>query len=245
MRLTDEETGVNKFNDETLYKCLDEGESCHGGSGKWTPGRWRSVRGKVVACVRGIHYCRGAQVLRWLSPDLWLFEDGGTQHVERPDKCVTNRGRVTERIETWTDEAARLFAVDCARLAVNRYAAESQREVLHACLDAAVGHALGYCDADALSAAESAALDAEWFAMWASEWSASLVVARVDSLVTTSAAACSASAICDATCAAAGMAAATTRAAAEAAREAARAEQYALLCRYLSGEQGPFVEVDE
>ena len=200
-----DETYNGLFNDSTLYKCLDGNKSCHGGRGEWTPGRWRSTKGDPQACVRGIHYCKGAQVLEWLSPDLWLFEDGGTKHDDQHDKCVTNRGRVTKRIETWNDETARLFAADCARLAVNRYA-ETDRELLHACVDMSIAHALGLSDAAAESAArsaaesaaESAARSAAWGAAWSAAWGA--------------------------------------------AWGAARTEQYSLLCRYLNGEQGPFVE---
>ena len=100
---------------DTLFKCLDGNHSCHGGRGSWTPMRWRSIKGKPVACERGIHYCKGKQVLNWLSPDLWVFEDGGTKHDDQDDKYVTNRGRITERIDAWNEEVARLFAVDCAR----------------------------------------------------------------------------------------------------------------------------------
>jgi hypothetical protein len=178
------------FDDNTLYKVLDGGKSCHGGSGTWTPGKWRRVRGEVIACVRGIHYCRGAQVLPWLGPELWLFEDGSDDHDDWAGKCVTRRGRVTERIETWNERTARLFAVDRARIVVNRHAQEDQKELLHACLNMTA------------SAVDDAA--AEYVARSVA-WSV----------------------------------------AGSAAEYVARSEQYALLCRYLSGEEGPFVEKGE
>jgi len=80
---------------------------------------------------------------------------------------------------------------------VNRYA-ETNRELLHACVDMSIAHALGLSDAAARSAAESAAPSAARSAARSAAWSA--------------------------------------------AWSAARDEQYALLCRYLNGEQGPFVE---
>lgn len=208
------------FDDNTLYKCLDGYESCHGGSGEWTPGMWRSVDGEVTACSNGLHYCKGEQVLQWLSPDLWLFEDGGTRHDYRPDKCVTDRGRITHRVETWNERTARLFAVDCARIAVNRYARPSQRGLLHACLDVLVGYAEGYCDDAAADAAADAAQAAARAAQAAAQ-AAARAAAR----------------------AAAWAAAQAARAAADAAtQDDAWAEQYAILLRYLNGEEGPFVE---
>jgi hypothetical protein len=194
------------FDENTTYKVLKNGRSCYGGGGQWTPNRNRYVRGKVVACKHGIHYCRGAQLLNWLGPELWLFEDRGDKHDDRDDKCVTNRGRITERIEAWNEEVARLFAVDCSRIAVNRYARDDQREPLHAYLDISTGYALGLVDEAAQSAAWSAAQGAAQSAAWSAAASATWSAAR------------------------------------SAAWSASWGEQYALLCRYLNGEQGPFVE---
>ena len=42
-----------------LYKVTaEDGSSMHGGTGKWCKGRWRGVRGKLIACERGLHLCR-------------------------------------------------------------------------------------------------------------------------------------------------------------------------------------------
>ena len=186
----------------TDYKVLSNGRSCHGGRGKWTPNRRRSVRGSLVPCRRGIHYCRDEQVLAWLDDELWEFVDlTPGEAIDAGDKMVTRAGKVTKKYEAWNERTARLFAVDCSRIAVNRYARHDQRELLHACLDVLIGCA---------RAAESAALSAEWSAAE----SAALSAAR----------------------------SAAASAAESAARSAARSEQYALLCRYLGGEEGPFVE---
>ena len=236
------------FDDNTLYKCLDGYESCHGGSGEWTPGMWRSVDGEVTACSNGLHYCKGEQVLQWLSPDLWLFEDGGTRHDYRPDKCVTDRGRITHRVETWSERTARLFAVDCARIAVNRYARPSQRGLLHACLDVSVGYAEGYCDDDAADAARAAAraaplvaraaaADAAQAAAWAAQAAAR---AAADAAQDAAWAAQYAAWAAQAAARAAPLVA--RAAAADATQDDAWAEQYAILLRYLNGEEGPFVE---
>lgn len=54
------------------------------------------------------------------------------------------------------NENIRLFAVDCARTAVNRYARGNQRELSHACLDVITARAL-YGEAWAAAAALAAA----------------------------------------------------------------------------------------
>jgi hypothetical protein len=217
------------YDDDTLYKCLNGNKSCHGGSGKWTPGRWRYVPGEVVACEHGIHYCKGKQVLNWLSPDLWVFEDGGTKHDDQDDKYVTNRGRITERIDAWNEEVARLFAVDCAR-AVIRYARDDQRELLHACLDISTGYALGLVDEAAQSAAQSAVQSAAASAASSAAQSAAAIATQSATHSAAWSAAWSA------------VHSATWSATASATWSAVRGEQYSLLCRYLNGEQGPFVE---
>lgn len=174
----------------TDYKVLSNGRSCHGGRGKWTPNRRRSVKDALVPCKNGIHYCRDSQVLAWLNDELWEFVDlTPGEAIDAGDKMVTRAGKVTKKYEAWNERTARLFAVDCSRIAVNRYAGHDQRELLHACLDVHVGYAGGYLDAAARDAARAAA--------------------------------------------------------GAAARDAARDDQYALLCRYLSGDEGPFVEADD
>ena len=186
----------------TDYKVLSNGRSCHGGRGKWTPNRRRSVKDALVPCKNGIHYCRDSQVLAWLDDELWEFVDlTPGEAIDAGDKMVTRAGKVTKKYEAWNERTARLFAVDCSRIAVNRYAGHDQRELLHACLDVLIGCARAAesaAESAAWSASESAALSAAESASWSAAWSASW--------------------------------------------SAARSEQYALLCRYLGGEEGPFVE---
>ena len=216
------------------YKVLRDGKSCHGGKGKWTPNRKRSVKGDLKPCENGLHYCRDEQVLHWLGEELWEFVDlTPDETIDNGDKMVTRAGKVTKKYETWNERTQRLFAVDCARIAVNRYAQDDQRELLHACLDVTVGYAEGFVDDDARAAAHAAAWDA-WdaaggavAAAGAAERAAELAAER---------------AAWTAAWTAAG--AAWAAAAGAAARAAAGAEQYALLLRYLNGEEGPFVEVE-
>lgn len=101
--------------DDTLLKSLQAGGLAPLGRGAWRPGVACSVRGQIVPCVRGLHYCRGPQILNWLSEELWLFEDlSPDETVDADNKLVTRRGRITEQVTAWDARTARLFAADCA-----------------------------------------------------------------------------------------------------------------------------------
>jgi len=215
---------------EQLYKVLardgDDLVSCNGGHGKWTLNRWRSVSGELVPCKRGIHLCREQDLLHWLGEVIWTAEYKG-ERIDCEDKIVVQRARITSICEHWNERTQRLFAVDCARIAVNRYAQADQKEMLHACLDVTAACA---DDHAAWAAAWDAARAAAWAAAWDAAWAAARAAARDAALAAARAAAWDA-------------AWAAARAAARAAAgDAARAEQTALLMRYLSGEEGPFVE---
>jgi len=60
------------------------------------------------------------------------------ERIDCDDKVVVRRARITSVCEHWTERTRRLFAVDCTRLAANRYTEEDQRERLHAVLDVMV-----------------------------------------------------------------------------------------------------------
>src|SRR5690349_5167060 len=95
------------------YKFTRTGGHPTYGRGVWKPGVWRIATPPLQPCVRGIHYCKGRNLIPWLSDELWLFEDGG-EPIDAGDKMVTTRGRITGRVEAWNQTTARLFAADCA-----------------------------------------------------------------------------------------------------------------------------------
>ena len=101
---------------ELYFKVLGPGQvSYHGGSGKWTPGKWRNVRGRLVRCQNGLHYVALAQLVQWLGPEIWAFEPfPGTEVIGDRDKLVCRKGRITEQYIGWNEQSARLFAADCA-----------------------------------------------------------------------------------------------------------------------------------
>ena len=140
----------------TLYKVTDEqGRSMHGGTGRWTPGRWRSVRGDLVPCRNGLHLCRPQDLVHWLGPVIWEAEAEG-ELVEAEDKVVARRARVLRRVEAWDDRTARLFAAACAEDAL-AFADPAQRPVLEAAIAAARAFAEGRASEADLSSACSAA----------------------------------------------------------------------------------------
>jgi hypothetical protein len=135
-------------------------ESHHGGTGKWRKGQWRSVKGELVPCSNGIHYCKPDHLVSWLGPTIWLFEDGTPDEtVDHGDKLVTRKGRIIERVGTWNETTARLFAADCAE-AVLHLIPGSHQEPFVAAINAARGFArgdIGDKERDAAGAAAGAA----------------------------------------------------------------------------------------
>ena len=97
-----------------LYKVTDEhGRAMYGGTGQWRKNRWRSVKGELVPCWNGLHLCREQDLVNWLGPVIWRAEYDG-ELIEAEGKVVARRARVTERLTTWNERTARLFAADCA-----------------------------------------------------------------------------------------------------------------------------------
>ena len=176
---------------ECGYKVLSDAQaSHHGGAGKWEKGRWRTVKGDIVPCKNGLHYCRRDQLIGWLGPQIWVFEDGSPgETVDHGDKMVARRGRIVERCELWNETTARLFAADVAEIALV-YIPESHRDPFVAAINAARGFARGEVSETgraaawaaawdaARAAAEAAARDAARDAAGAAAWDAARDAAR-------------------------------------------------------------------
>jgi hypothetical protein len=210
-----------------FYKTLD-GTAGSYGHGDYTgylprgkrPGKWLP-KVEPELCESGYHGCDDVlDCFLHYGTDLYECEwRGATATVAGDDKRAVEQMRLLRKFPGWTEENLRLFAVDCARIAVNRYGGH---EILHACLDVTVGVVFGYCDSAAWDAARAAAWDAALAAAldaaWAAAWAATRAAVR------------------------AAVGAAAWDAAWAATRAAAWDEQRSLLMRYLNGEQGPFVE---
>lgn len=106
------------------WKVLNaEGQSCHGGTFTWSLPRWDARRGwipgewtplieGVVACKRGYHVCRDADLLGWLGERVYACEVRGEVVVQH-SKVVAGQVRLTCPTP-WDATSARLFAVECA-----------------------------------------------------------------------------------------------------------------------------------
>ena len=175
----------------TAYKVLGtRQESHHSGTGRWVKNRWRTVDGPLIPCENGIHYCRRDQLVRWLGPTIWLFEDGTPDEtLDAGDKMVTRKGRIVERVETWNETTVRLFAADCAETVFHLIPA-GHRDPFVAAIGAARGFARGEISdrelaaardaawAAAGAAAGAAARDAAWAAAGAAARAAAGAAAR-------------------------------------------------------------------
>ena len=173
---------------EPLYKVLRRGPdgkllSCHGGSATWTVGRKKSCTGELVACENGIHLCREGDLVHWLNEVICPVTAHSDEMVVAGDKVVVRWATIGKPLESWNEESARLFAVDCARLALP-YAAEGDRELLSACLDITTAYAF---DNEEWAAAWATARDAAWAAAgaaardaaWAAAGDAAWAAAKV------------------------------------------------------------------
>ena len=131
----------------TLYKTLNGTKGAYGygdyaaylptedGPGEWLPPV------KPVLCRSGYHVCRTLEeVVIHLGRDLYEPEVRGDSD-EGEDKAAWEQIRLLRRVPEWNEQTLRLFAVDCARLAVSRYGRADQRGLLNACLDVYVARA--------------------------------------------------------------------------------------------------------
>jgi len=215
--------------DITLYKVLNDSRPMHGGTGRYSlptakgPGDWMP-KVKIDPCYSGYHLCHGAEhLIHWLGPDIYSVETRG-EFVDADNKVVASEVRLISRVETWTDQSARLFAADCAEHVLPIFEREYPDDGWpRAAIAAARAFAKGEIDADALSAAGDAVRSAALSAARSAARAAAGATARATAWAAAGVAARAAAEI--AAWAAAGAAArATSRATAgNAARAAARA----------------------
>lgn len=105
---------------EPLYKVTGpDGESVHGGKGKWTLGRWRTVKGALVPCENGLHLVDADHLAQWvaLNAIVWEAEVEGDL-IDAGDKHVARKARVTRQVGVLTRELLVEWACDCAERAL-------------------------------------------------------------------------------------------------------------------------------
>jgi hypothetical protein len=113
---------------ETLYKVLNaNGRACKGGKGQWAlphngkPGAWMPAIADLKPCETGYHLCRERDLVFWLGPRIFEAEARGAR-VECEDKVVVAEARLL-RETAWNEQAARLFAADCAHACAHYFTA--------------------------------------------------------------------------------------------------------------------------
>jgi hypothetical protein len=148
-----------------LYKVLGNDQtSYHGGSGKWTKNRWRSISGDLMPCENGLHLCRRQDLLTWLGPEIWEAEYEG-ELVEADDKVVVRRARIVRKLDTWNERTARLFAADCAERVLPIFEKQYPTDARpRKAIEAARAFANGTIGQEERDAAGDAAGDAAWAA---------------------------------------------------------------------------------
>ena len=108
-----------------LYKVLEHDGASRVGVGKWPlpngkAGEWLQVDGLLVPCKNGLHLCRRDDLVHWLGPAIFVAEYEG-EVIEGGNEIVVRRARLLEKLDTWTDRTARLFAADCAERVLHIY----------------------------------------------------------------------------------------------------------------------------
>ncbi len=163
----------------TYFKVLNEdGTACHGGSGRWPlpnggPGYPLTVEGKLIPCRNGLHLCREQDLVLWLGPAIYVAQYRGGR-IDEDDKIVVRKARLLQRLDTWNDKTARLFACDCTERTL--YIANDPR--CNKAVAVARRFAHGRATRKELAAARDAARDAAGAAAGAAAWDAARAAER-------------------------------------------------------------------
>ncbi len=130
--------------------------SMNGGNQQWTIGERVTVEGELVPCVNGLHVCRDERdLLDRLGPVICECEHSD-EYVDGHNERVCRWVTITGVNPHWNERAARHFACDCAEYALP-FAAESERDLLSACIDIS----RAYAD-----------WPEEWNTAWTAAWTA-------------------------------------------------------------------------
>lgn len=126
------------------------------------PGKWVSVKGKLVPCKNGIHACTPGQALGWLNDRAFLIELGG-KVIDTDNKLCARKGRLVRELD-WNP---RLFAADCAEHVLPIFEEKRPNDKRpRKAIEAVRAYTRGEIDAAQLRAARGAAGGAAW-AAWA------------------------------------------------------------------------------
>ena len=125
---------IEKGHRSMLFKVTNEtGQSAHGvdvthadhlpqgnEAGPWMP----AIEGPLVYQQHGYHCGDESQILEWLGPVIYAVENDG-EMLEVPRAKVAPRIRLTSKCTSWTEQAARQFAVESAQRVLQVFEAVS------------------------------------------------------------------------------------------------------------------------
>ena len=163
---------------ETLYKVLNpNGAAVYANGFVWPlpngkPTKWVRAKGELILCQNGIHLCRPSDLIHWLGPEIYVAEARGGR-LEDDQKVAVREARLVQRVETWNEKTARLFAADCAERVLPIFEKDSPKDDRpRKAIEAARAFARGEIDDAARTAAWDAAWDAAKDAAWDAAWAA-------------------------------------------------------------------------
>lgn len=165
---------------ETYYKVLNHNGSCyHGGKGRWRlpksgkPGEWMPpIIGELKPCSNGYHILKRGQLIEWIAPPVAVFEvEVNGKVVWNRNKGVARKARLVRKIETWTEQAARLFACDCADH-YRHELPETELEEFDRCILTIRGYAFGLVDRYEMEMAGTVVWEkaGAWAMPWTRAW---------------------------------------------------------------------------
>ena len=196
-----------------VYKMLGRDGSAPRGRGKWPlpkdgkRGDAMTAEGPLSVCENGLHGFRGllSLVCAGLYDETLYVAELWGEIVESKNKVCARHGRLCYRVETWNEQAQRLWAADCAEVVLPIFERKHSTDMRpRLAIRAARRYAFGLIDAaaraearaaagaaaraeawaaagDAAWAAAGAAAGAEaWAEAWASPWAAAWVAAGAE-----------------------------------------------------------------
>jgi hypothetical protein len=114
------------------YKFLRRGSVSPFAQHPWPrDGAWVESSEGARTCDGAVHACAVADLPLWMDSELWRVELDDVVDTAH-DKIAARRGRLLERVDTWTPELAAEYAAACAARTHARAQAADERAAAYA-----------------------------------------------------------------------------------------------------------------